>query len=157
VQAGDEVNPELVDKLAGGHALPTLTLTAPKTGDVYSKLVPVSYTSTSTNQVIVYYSTTLADWSGEAIWPNDRVLIAQHLPTKGTYTWTQAKCQSGSSYRIIVDAIGSGGVGAESVSGLFTIGPRCAGIYRVSQPACTHGEDVTVSVDASKDLKMRQL
>jgi len=94
VQAGDEVNPELVDKLAGGHALPTLTLTAPKTGDVYSKLVPVSYTSTSTNQVIVYYSTTLADWSGEAIWPNDRVLIAQHLPTKGHTRGTQAKCKA---------------------------------------------------------------
>ncbi|MFZ2500365.1 MAG: Ig-like domain-containing protein [Minisyncoccia bacterium] len=135
--------------------VPIAAIQSPLRGDVFSLFGIINYTTLSATKVNLYYSTSTANWDGSFfIDPADKMLIASGVPENGPYTWNTKGLAPGNFYRFIVDALGTYGRMGEAISGFFSLDFTPPTFIVKANPPVTRGSDVTVSVDASKNLKV---
>lgn len=95
------------------------------------------------NPVSIYYL------SGKRL--QDKILIADDLPAKGSYTWDISKIPEGDIY-IVVEAADKGGVTQQALSNELVI-DNSAPIFKVTAtPEASRGEPVELVVEPSEEL-----
>ncbi|MFZ2886417.1 MAG: hypothetical protein WA021_01210, partial [Minisyncoccia bacterium] len=104
--------------------------------------------------VSLYYSQTLDEWDGALIPARDKVLITRGLPANGTYTWDTSKLTPGTPYRIIVEGVDKVGEIGQDVSDFVTVDFEAPTFIVTANPPATRGEDVTITIESSKELPL---
>jgi large repetitive protein len=132
---------------------PTATILAPKAGDVFSDTVRIDYSTQNTVRTNLYYSDKIAEWFGELVYSTYKISITEGVMTSGPYAWDTKGLAPGNFYRIIINVFGLNGLMGEAVSDLFSLDFTPPTFIVKADPAVTRGKDVTVSVDASENLK----
>lgn len=133
--------------------MPRVTIVSPKDGDIFSNTGTINYSTLDALNVNLFYSDKLVNWNGSPIGSTNEVLIKSNVPKNGPYTLDTKSFVVGNLYRIIIDALGMGGLVGQAISGLFSIDLTAPTFIVKVDPPTTRGKDVTISVDASENLK----
>lgn len=131
----------------------TARITTPTKGTIFSRNALLDYKATS-KSVSLYYSDKLDDWEeGTPIPERDKVLIEKGVSPTGPYTWDTSNLTPGVPYRFIITTSAERGNILDAVSDPFTVDFLPPQFTVTTNPVITHGEDVSIVVDASEDLK----
>ena len=145
---------------------PEVEILSPQKGSFFSTKGLIEYKATDANDndgtksrygltdnpVSIFYTDKVAEWNGFVIPNENKTLIKKDLPAIGSYVWDLEGFSEGKFYRIIVDAIDAFGEKGEMVSDFFGVDFTAPTFIVKTDPPVTHGNDVTVSVDASENL-----
>lgn len=169
VSSEDEVS----DTPSGGVPQygPEISISFPSIGTLFSRLGTISYKATDLNDqgkenektlygltktpVTLYYSDKIAEWdsSSALVIPADKALIAGDQSAEASYSWKITDLIPGVFYRIIADVVDATGTLGQTVSEFFTVDFSAPTFIIKANPPATQGKDVTISVDASENLK----